>query len=171
MNDKYNSGEGYHAVPPPYTGNYMPSKPDLVFADDHVVIESVTILLDDEKEDVSQPKIEKKTAKPSFVKINFVKAKKIHKTSRKNIEQKKRTINGARPMPYVSKTTYSSVKMPINKKTTFKNSNFNKRVNTVRFNNVTTARPKAVVSAVKRNPVNTALGNEVYAVKASACWV
>nr|GEZ47967.1 hypothetical protein [Tanacetum cinerariifolium] len=22
---------GYHAVPPPYTGNFMPSKPDLVF--------------------------------------------------------------------------------------------------------------------------------------------
>nr|GEV21004.1 putative ribonuclease H-like domain-containing protein [Tanacetum cinerariifolium] len=31
--DRYESGEGYHAVPPPYTGTFMPSKPDLVFHD------------------------------------------------------------------------------------------------------------------------------------------
>nr|GEW26870.1 putative ribonuclease H-like domain-containing protein [Tanacetum cinerariifolium] len=29
--DKYQSGNGYHAVPPPYTGTFMPPKPDLVF--------------------------------------------------------------------------------------------------------------------------------------------
>nr|GFB68428.1 hypothetical protein [Tanacetum cinerariifolium] len=28
---KYQSGNGYHAVPPPYTGTFMPPKPDLVF--------------------------------------------------------------------------------------------------------------------------------------------
>ncbi|GJW02961.1 hypothetical protein Tco_1561817 [Tanacetum coccineum] len=28
-NDKYKTSEGYHAVPPPYTRNFMPSKPDL----------------------------------------------------------------------------------------------------------------------------------------------
>nr|GEY13965.1 hypothetical protein [Tanacetum cinerariifolium] len=28
--DRYKSGEGYHAGPPPYTGTFMPSKPDLV---------------------------------------------------------------------------------------------------------------------------------------------
>nr|GEX74131.1 putative ribonuclease H-like domain-containing protein [Tanacetum cinerariifolium] len=33
VNDRYNSGEGYHAVPPPYTGTFMPHKPDLVFHD------------------------------------------------------------------------------------------------------------------------------------------
>ncbi|GKG40624.1 hypothetical protein Tco_0467401, partial [Tanacetum coccineum] len=33
-NDKYKTGNGYHAVPPPYTGNFMPPKPDLVFADE-----------------------------------------------------------------------------------------------------------------------------------------
>nr|GEW38867.1 hypothetical protein [Tanacetum cinerariifolium] len=31
--DRYQSGEGYHAVPPPYTGTFMPPKPDLVFHD------------------------------------------------------------------------------------------------------------------------------------------
>nr|GEZ83554.1 hypothetical protein [Tanacetum cinerariifolium] len=33
VNDKYKSGEGYHAVPPPYTGTFMPPKLDLVFHD------------------------------------------------------------------------------------------------------------------------------------------
>nr|GEV99953.1 ribonuclease H-like domain-containing protein [Tanacetum cinerariifolium] len=31
--DRYQSGEGYHVVPPPYTGTFMPPKPDLVFHD------------------------------------------------------------------------------------------------------------------------------------------
>nr|GEU52533.1 hypothetical protein [Tanacetum cinerariifolium] len=29
--DRYQSGNGYHAVPPPYTGTFMPPKPDMVF--------------------------------------------------------------------------------------------------------------------------------------------
>nr|GFA96115.1 ribonuclease H-like domain-containing protein [Tanacetum cinerariifolium] len=29
--DRYQSRDGYHAVPPPYTGTFMPPKPDLVF--------------------------------------------------------------------------------------------------------------------------------------------
>nr|GEV59759.1 putative ribonuclease H-like domain-containing protein [Tanacetum cinerariifolium] len=29
--DRYQSGNGYHVVPPPYTGTFMPPKPDLVF--------------------------------------------------------------------------------------------------------------------------------------------
>nr|GEU43463.1 putative ribonuclease H-like domain-containing protein [Tanacetum cinerariifolium] len=32
-NDRYKAGEGYHPVSPPYTGNFMPSRPDLSFAD------------------------------------------------------------------------------------------------------------------------------------------
>nr|GEU53375.1 retrovirus-related Pol polyprotein from transposon TNT 1-94 [Tanacetum cinerariifolium] len=31
--DRYQSGEGYHVVPPPYTGTFMPPKPNLVFHD------------------------------------------------------------------------------------------------------------------------------------------
>nr|GEY40850.1 ribonuclease H-like domain-containing protein [Tanacetum cinerariifolium] len=31
-NDRYKAGEGYHAVPPPYTGNFMPPKPNMSFA-------------------------------------------------------------------------------------------------------------------------------------------
>ncbi|GJW96043.1 hypothetical protein Tco_0177851 [Tanacetum coccineum] len=80
-----------------------------------------------------------------------------------NAAHSKTTVNAARPMSYLSKTTHSTVKRPINNNTTFKNSNINQRVNTVRGKNVNTARPKAVVNVVQ--------GNNVNAVKASACWV
>ncbi|GJV52024.1 putative ribonuclease H-like domain-containing protein [Tanacetum coccineum] len=78
-----------------------------------------------------------------------------------NTAHTKTTVNGASPMSNLSKTAHSTVKRPINKNTAFKNSN--QKVNTVRGNNVNTARPKAVVNAVK--------GNHVNVVKASACWV
>nr|GFA23684.1 hypothetical protein [Tanacetum cinerariifolium] len=39
--DRYQSGDGYHAVPPPYTGTFMPSKLDLVFNDAPNVNETV----------------------------------------------------------------------------------------------------------------------------------
>ncbi|GJT34659.1 hypothetical protein Tco_0925078 [Tanacetum coccineum] len=29
VNDRFKTGEGFYAVPPPYTGNYMPSRPDV----------------------------------------------------------------------------------------------------------------------------------------------
>nr|GEU84290.1 hypothetical protein [Tanacetum cinerariifolium] len=38
---RYQSGEGYHVVPPPYTGTFMPPKPDLVFHDTPTVNETV----------------------------------------------------------------------------------------------------------------------------------
>ncbi|GJR18911.1 hypothetical protein Tco_0967438 [Tanacetum coccineum] len=31
VNDRFKTGEGFHAVPPPYTRNYMPPRPDLSF--------------------------------------------------------------------------------------------------------------------------------------------
>ncbi|GKB92805.1 ribonuclease H-like domain-containing protein [Tanacetum coccineum] len=294
----FNKGLGYNVVPPPLTGNFMPLKPDLSFTsleeftNEHVVIKPVVEnseakVSDSEEENVSQTKIEKKTAKPSFVKIDFVKAKQTNKTDRKTAKQvehnrqnthiprgnqrnwnnmmsqrlgsnfemfnkacyvcgsfdhlqvdcnyqrvvkpvwnnakrvnhqnfakkthpcpkknmvpravlmksglvsvntarqvnaahskttvnaarpkshfsktSKTIVNAGRPMLYLSKTAHSTVKRPIHKNTTFKNSNFNQRVNTVKDKNVNAARPKAVVNVVK--------GNNVNVVKASACWV
>ncbi|GJU82315.1 hypothetical protein Tco_1284680, partial [Tanacetum coccineum] len=80
-----------------------------------------------------------------------------------NTAQPKTIVNSARPMINVFNKVHSTVRRPINNKTTTKNSNFNKRVNTVSGKNVNTARPKAVLNVVK--------GNQVNAVKASACWV
>nr|GEV53716.1 hypothetical protein [Tanacetum cinerariifolium] len=55
-NDRFKKGEGYHAVPPPLTGNYMPPKSDLSFAglDGSIykfkISETVTSLTKDEKD-------------------------------------------------------------------------------------------------------------------------
>ncbi|GJZ35848.1 retrovirus-related pol polyprotein from transposon TNT 1-94 [Tanacetum coccineum] len=95
---------------------------------------------------------------------NILKTTVLVNTARQvNTAHLKTTVNAARPMSYLYKTTYSTVKRPIHKNTTFKNSNINQSVNTVRGKNVNTARPKAVVNVVK--------GNNVNVVKASACWV
>ncbi|GKB42428.1 ribonuclease H-like domain-containing protein [Tanacetum coccineum] len=74
-------------------------------------------------------------------------------------------------MTNVFNKAHSTVRRPINNKTATKNSNFNKRVNTVSGKNVNTARPKAVVNAARPKAVlNAVKGNQVNAVKASACW-
>nr|GEZ38192.1 hypothetical protein [Tanacetum cinerariifolium] len=39
--DRYHSRDGYHAIPPPYTGIFMPPKPDLVYHDSSNVNENV----------------------------------------------------------------------------------------------------------------------------------
>nr|GEU88767.1 ribonuclease H-like domain-containing protein [Tanacetum cinerariifolium] len=59
--DRYQSGDGYHAVPPPYTGTFMPPKPDLVFHDSPNVNENVyTAFQDDYEAEIQQNS-------PSFV--------------------------------------------------------------------------------------------------------
>ncbi|GJS32979.1 putative ribonuclease H-like domain-containing protein [Tanacetum coccineum] len=97
-----------------------------------------------------------------------------------NAAHSKTTVNAARPMSYLSKTTHSTIKRPIHKNTTFKNSNFNQRVNTIKDKNVNTVRPKAVFNAAKpkavvnatrpKTIVNDVKGNNINVVKASTCW-
>ncbi|GKF38611.1 hypothetical protein Tco_0118672, partial [Tanacetum coccineum] len=74
-------------------------------------------------------------------------------------------------MTNLSKSAHSTVKWSIHKNTTSKNSNFNQRVNTVKDKKINTARPKEVVNAARPKAiVNDVKGNNVNAVKASACW-
>ncbi|GJV00392.1 putative reverse transcriptase domain-containing protein [Tanacetum coccineum] len=74
VNDRFKTGEGFHAVPPPYTGNYMPSRPDLSFAglDDSVYKTKVKWDTDSDNDSVFRPKSDQ--TKPKFTKINFVKS-------------------------------------------------------------------------------------------------
>ncbi|GKB31036.1 ribonuclease H-like domain-containing protein [Tanacetum coccineum] len=71
VNDRFKTGEGFHAVPPPYTRNYMPSRPDLSFAglDDSVYKAKDT---NSDNDSVFRPKPDQ--TKPKFTKINFVKS-------------------------------------------------------------------------------------------------
>ncbi|GJY97878.1 putative ribonuclease H-like domain-containing protein [Tanacetum coccineum] len=66
-----------------------------------------------------------------------------------NTAQPRTIVNSARPMTNVFNKAHSTVRMPINNKTTTKNSNFNQMVNTVKGKNVNTAKLKAVVNAVR----------------------
>ncbi|GJV70495.1 hypothetical protein Tco_1490490 [Tanacetum coccineum] len=43
-NNKSKSDKGYHAVPPPYTGNFIPFKPDLTFMDEIVESENIDVI-------------------------------------------------------------------------------------------------------------------------------
>ncbi|GJS24769.1 putative ribonuclease H-like domain-containing protein [Tanacetum coccineum] len=273
--DKCKTGLGYNAIPPPYTGNFMPPKSDLVYPslDDFVdVNESEDWVSDSDEENVPKVKTVEMFNKPSFAKINFVKSTEQVKSPRKtsvdknrqntpsprgnkrnwnqqmsqklgndfemfnkachvcgnfdhlkndcnnwynngrcakpvwtnvqrvnkhnfsklthpspkrnmvprtvltrsgpisvnavrpvNTVQSRTAVNNAGPMKNVINNAYSTTRRPFNKITAANNSNFTKKVNTVKGTRVNTARPKAVLSAVKGNK-----GNDV---KASACWV
>ncbi|GJZ17476.1 putative ribonuclease H-like domain-containing protein [Tanacetum coccineum] len=80
-----------------------------------------------------------------------------------NTVQSRTAVNNAGPMKNVINNAYSTTRRPFNKITAANNSNFTKKVNTIKGTRVNTARPKAVLSAVK--------GNKGNAIKASACWV
>ncbi|GKC39350.1 putative ribonuclease H-like domain-containing protein, partial [Tanacetum coccineum] len=80
-----------------------------------------------------------------------------------NTVQSRIAVNNARPMKNVINNAYLTIRRPFNKITVDNNSNFTKKVNTVKGTRVNTARPKEVFSAVK--------GNKGYIVNASACWV
>ncbi|GJV28276.1 retrovirus-related pol polyprotein from transposon TNT 1-94 [Tanacetum coccineum] len=153
--DKCKTSLGYNAVPPPYTGKFMPPKPDLSFSslkefvNEPIVneptvkkpaVETSEVKANSEDEAESKPKIEKKTIQPSFAKIEFVKPK--GKTDRKTTKQVEQLRN------------------------------FNQRVNIVKDKIVNTDRPKAVVNVARpKAVVNAVKGNHVNDVKASACWV
>ncbi|GJX58951.1 putative ribonuclease H-like domain-containing protein [Tanacetum coccineum] len=295
VNDRFKKVEGYHAVPPPYTGNYMPSRPDLSFAglDDSVyktkVSETETSISKTSKDIVEKPKTVRPSApiieewdtnsdndsvfrpksdqtKPKFTKINFVKSgenvKSVNKENthrqveyprksqsprgnrrnwngmmtqklgnvlnnkgkvtgqreirsvwnnaqRVNHQNKlthphpkrnfvpttvatksgqvpvnaakqsspraaasistarpintaapKSKVNDALPITYSYFKAYSPIRRDFNQKSVAKTNNFNEKVNTARVNNVTTARPKAVVSAAVGNGKN--VGNPQY---------
>ncbi|GJZ33174.1 uncharacterized mitochondrial protein-like protein [Tanacetum coccineum] len=114
VNDKYKIGEGYHVVPPPYTRNFMPPKPNLVLADEeeYVFSESITSvpavatskvktseskpnsvsepLIEDwisDSEDENETEFKSTQRKPSFAKVKFVKSNKYVKIHRESIEK------------------------------------------------------------------------------------
>ncbi|GJR36249.1 ribonuclease H-like domain-containing protein [Tanacetum coccineum] len=148
---RYKTSEEYHAVPPPYTGNFMPPKYDLILADEgeYVFSESVTSIPDaatsKAKTSVSKPKsvgepliedwisnsedeneteFKSKQRKPSFAKTEFVKSNEHVKTPRESVKK----IENKKQAKYPRKNSQS---------------------------------PR-VLSAVK--------GNKGNVVKASACW-
>ncbi|GKC79943.1 hypothetical protein Tco_1130717 [Tanacetum coccineum] len=114
VNDKYKTGQGYHAVPPPYTRNFMPPKPNLVLVDEeeYVFSELITCvptvstskvktselkpksvgepLIEDwisDSEDENKTEVKSKRRKPSFAKVEFVKSNEHVKIPRESVEK------------------------------------------------------------------------------------
>ncbi|GJW33369.1 putative ribonuclease H-like domain-containing protein [Tanacetum coccineum] len=85
-NQEYNKSKGYHAVPRPFTGNFIPRKPDLTFMDEIVESENMdvtTIVTPSNVKTVESnlksagvkkfiPNVKDKTIRPSTEKIKFV---------------------------------------------------------------------------------------------------
>ncbi|GKE30915.1 hypothetical protein Tco_1446299 [Tanacetum coccineum] len=81
-----------------------------------------------------------------------------------NTVQLRTVVNNAGPMKNVINNAYSTARRPFNKITAANNSNFTKKVNTVKGTRVNTARPKAVLSAAKGNKENTVRPQHVRAI-------
>ncbi|GKA38889.1 hypothetical protein Tco_0731440 [Tanacetum coccineum] len=71
-----------------------------------------------------------------------------------NIVQPRTTVNNVGPMKNVIDNAYSTARRPFNKITAANNSNFTKKVNTLKGTKFNTARPKAVLSVVNGNKGN-----------------
>ncbi|GJU61275.1 hypothetical protein Tco_1243110 [Tanacetum coccineum] len=185
--------KGVHAVPPPYTGNFMPLNM-IVTAMRKIcfLVKSVSVYLM-LQQDENETEFKSKQRKPSFAKTEFVKSNEHLKTPResvKKMEKKKQakyprknsqsprvSVNTARPVntAYIIPIVNSARKASnvLNKAYTHVRSPFNKSTTNKNSNlkekanavkgDVTTAGPKAVVSNNK--------GNEANVVKASTCWV
>nr|GEW96433.1 hypothetical protein [Tanacetum cinerariifolium] len=123
--DRYQSGNGYHAVPLPYTGIFMPPKPDLVFNNAPNDIETdhppFNVKLSPTKPDqdlshthrplapiiedwVSNSEDESETQTPHNV-LSFVPPVKQVKSPRPSIQHVKTSIPAATPKPKTAQPT------------------------------------------------------------------
>ncbi|GKB64807.1 hypothetical protein Tco_0920993 [Tanacetum coccineum] len=147
--NKSKSDKGYHAVPPPYTGNFIPFKPDLMFMDEIVESENMDVITIVTPSNVKKVESNHESAN---VKNNGV-----------AVEPKTVRQNSFRP-PVIkdwNSDDDSEVEFIPNVEDKIVRPNIEK----IKFVKVkdTTARDRAVVSENKGKGVN--------AVKASACWV
>ncbi|GKC53209.1 ribonuclease H-like domain-containing protein [Tanacetum coccineum] len=169
VNDRFKIGKGFHAVPPPYTGNYMPSTPDLSFAglDDYVyknkVSKTETSISKTSKDIVVKPKIVRTSApiiedwdtdndngsvfrpksdqtKPNFTKINFVKSDENVKSVNKENTHKQVEYPKKSQRPRAVVT--KSGQIPVNA--------------------AKQSSPRVAASISTARPINTAAGNPQY---------
>nr|GEV60881.1 acyl-ACP thioesterase [Tanacetum cinerariifolium] len=109
--DRYHSGDGYHVVPPPYTGTFMPHKPDLVFHDASNVNETVHTAFNVElsptkpdKEQVTTDVFPNNVTRPRPAKTVVIKP---HSPPKRNINRRP----SPKPSTFLPKVT--TVKAPI----------------------------------------------------------
>ncbi|GJW05072.1 ribonuclease H-like domain-containing protein [Tanacetum coccineum] len=153
-NDRFKKDNGYHVVPPPLTGNYMPPLADLSFAGLEMPrVESVrpsgVIIEDwvsDDDEDIFQSNDVQATDKPNFKRIEF--------TNAKNESVKPKQAEKPRITTQNSKVDKRDWNGKMTQKLGLGFGISNEKVNTVRVNGVNTT-GQTTISTVKENGVTT----------------
>nr|GEW79159.1 hypothetical protein [Tanacetum cinerariifolium] len=143
------SDKGYHEVLLPLKGNYMPLKRDLRLIDKHFKSESVDVstvsssvvtTVDANHKGMfskEEPKpVKKNSFSPPIIKDWVSESKEEDEPRSVNTACPTRSVNSASAKTNISHTTHSSDKRPFNRKTSFKNSKLNNRVNTVGVNQI-----------------------------------
>ncbi|GJU89018.1 ribonuclease H-like domain-containing protein [Tanacetum coccineum] len=177
VNDRYKTGKGYHAVPPPYTGNFMPPKPDMVVADkdEYVFSESATSVpsaaTSEVKTSVSKPKSvseplikdwisnsenENETKsksksgqrKPSNAKVEFVKSYEHVKSPKESVKK----VENNKQAKYPRKNSQSPIAFLM--KSGFKTLNTARQSSSREAVSINTSRP--INTAYTRPTVNSA---------------
>ncbi|GJT05717.1 putative ribonuclease H-like domain-containing protein [Tanacetum coccineum] len=159
-----------NVVPPPYIGNFMPPTPDLSltgfeeFTSEPVVIKPV----------VENGEAKASEAKPNYfdhlqVDCNY---QRVVKPVWNNANRVNHENFAKKSHPYAKKNMVLRALLMKSGLVSVNTARQVNRVNTVKDKNVNVARPKAVVNSAKpKAAVNAIKGNNVNAVKASACWV
>ncbi|GJW33952.1 hypothetical protein Tco_0053984 [Tanacetum coccineum] len=181
INDRFKTGEGFHVVPPPYIGNYMPPRPDLSFAGlDEFVFQSAV-----RKTTTTVPETEtsiSKTCKDIIEKLNLLNNKGRVTSQREirpvwnNAQRVNRQNKFTHPHPkrkFVPTAILTkSGKVPVN---AVKQSSPRAATLISTARPVITAAPKSKVNdALPKTPkavVSAAKGNGENVVKSSACWI
>nr|GEU96901.1 putative ribonuclease H-like domain-containing protein [Tanacetum cinerariifolium] len=171
-NVRYKTSEGYHAVSPPYTGNFIHPRSDMSFAvlDDSVfkstISETVTSVHEIE---ISASKTSKERKSVLNNKAKAIGQREVRPvwSNAQRVNHQNFSNNLPHPHPrrnFVPTTVIiNSVRRTFNQRTTPKHSDLKETINTAKVNNVTTASTKTVVSVVQENREN--------AVKSSSCWI
>ncbi|GJV77480.1 hypothetical protein Tco_1509064 [Tanacetum coccineum] len=169
VNDRFKTGEGFHAVPPALHRNYHALQ-DLDFplwiSDLSISLKMglTMIVINDNVLDLidqTKPKVLLKSILSNLQRSPRAAAS-ISTARLVNITAPKPKVNDALPTTYSYFKAHSLVRRAFNQKSAAKTNNFNEKVNTARVNNVTTAGLKAVFSAAEGNGENV--------VKSSTCW-
>nr|GEV67631.1 hypothetical protein [Tanacetum cinerariifolium] len=134
--DRFQSSDGYYVVPPPYTGTFMPTKPDLVFTTVPNGVETDHSAFNDESE-----------IKPPQTVPSFVQFTKQVKSPRLSVQHVKTSIPAATTKPASPKPT-SNGKIK-NRKTCFVCKSLDHLIKDCDYHEKKMAQPTARVTGVK----------------------
>nr|GEW88739.1 hypothetical protein [Tanacetum cinerariifolium] len=133
--DRYKSGEGYHVVLPPYTGTFMPSKPDLVFHDAPSVNETVHIVFNVKHSPTKPNKDLSQHVVPTAV---LTRSRLVSLTAARLVSTTvpPTKVQHQRPTKHGVTKAHSPIRRPINLRPSPTHSNFHHKVTTVKATKV-----------------------------------